>query len=125
MIDDYAKAMELLRQMEANLPIPARPTSAFIRMMRDQGVKIARNQELSIKSVLYMGDEGGIACDITPPDLKNPIICSLTHIRVKSGHPLTKEIRAYQTERQKRLAQSGNLRQPTSFTITPRKKRNR
>lgn len=125
MIDDYAKAMELVRKMEANLPIPARPTGSFIRAMQAQGVKIARNQELSIKSVFYMGDEGGISCDVTPPGMPDPIICSLTHIRVKSGHPLTREIRAYQTERQRRLAQAGNFGPPASFTVTPRKKRKR
>jgi hypothetical protein len=36
MIDDYAKAMELVRKMEQNLPIPARPTGAFIRVMKAQ-----------------------------------------------------------------------------------------
>ena len=89
MIDDYAKAMELVRKMEASLPIPARPTGGFIRAMKAQGVKIARDQELPIKSVLYMGDEGGISCDVTPPGMeKTPIVCSITHIRVKPSHPL-------------------------------------
>jgi hypothetical protein len=86
MIDDYAQAMELVRKMEANLPIPARPTGGFIRAMKAQGIKIARDQELPIKRVFYMGDEAGISCDVTPPGMeKTPIICSLTHIRVR-GH---------------------------------------
>jgi hypothetical protein len=106
MIDDYAQAMELVRKMEANLPIPARSAGGFIRAMKAQGIKIARDQELPIKRVFYMGDEAGISCDVTPPGMeKTPIICSLTHIRVKSGHPLAKEIRAYQRERKRRLAQ--------------------
>jgi len=126
MIDDYAKAMELVRKMEANLPIPAHPTGAFIRAMKAQGVKIARDQELPIRRVFYMGDEAGISCDVTPPGMeKTPIICSITHIRVKSGHPLAKEIRAYQRERKRRLARSGVSREPTSFTVRPRKKRKR
>jgi hypothetical protein len=41
MIDDYAKAMELVRKMEAHLPIPARPTGAYIRAMRERGVQVA------------------------------------------------------------------------------------
>jgi hypothetical protein len=126
MIDDYAKAMELIRKMEANLPIPARPTGGFIRAMKAQGVKIARDQELPIKRVFYMGDEAGISCDVTPPGMeKTPVICSLTHIRVKPGHLLAKEIRAYQRERKRRLARAGGPREPTSFTVTPRKKRKR
>jgi hypothetical protein len=124
MIDDYDKAMELVRKMEASLPIPARPKGGFIRAMKAQGVKIARDQELPIKRVFYMGDEAGISCDVTPAGMeKTPIICSLTHIRVKPGHPLAEEIRAYQRERKRRLAQTGAPREPTSFTVTPRKKR--
>jgi hypothetical protein len=35
MIDDYAQAMELVRKMKEQLPIPARPTGAYIRAMRE------------------------------------------------------------------------------------------
>jgi hypothetical protein len=125
MIDNYAKAMQLVRQMEQNLPVPARPTSAFIRAMKMHGIKIARDQDLPIKSVFYMGDEGGISCDVTPPGMKDPIICSITQIRIKSSHPLADEIRAYQMERQQRLAQAGGGGEPTSFTVRPRQKRHR
>ena len=91
--------------------------------MKAQGVKIARDQELPIKRVFYMGDQAGISCDVTPQGMeKTPIIRSITHIRVKPGHPLAKEIRAYQRERKRRLARGGVPREPTSFTVTPRKK---
>jgi hypothetical protein len=123
MIDDYAKAMELVRKMEANLPISARPSGGFFRAMKAQGIKIARDQELPIKRVFYMGDQAGISCDVTPPGMeKTPIVCSLTHIRVKPDHPLAKGIRAYQRERKRRLARAGGSLEPTSFTVTPRKK---
>ena len=125
MIDDPDKALALVDKMEANLPIPARPTSALIRALSAQGVKIARNRELSIKRVFYMGDEGGISCDVTPSDMKNPIVCSITQIRMIPKHPLTEEIRAYQMIRKKRLAQVGRGGPPTHFTIKPRKKRKR
>jgi hypothetical protein len=126
MIDDYDKAMALVRKMEANLPIPARPTGAFIRAMKAQGVKMARDQELPIKRVFYLGDEGGISCDVTPPGMNNtPIICSITHVRIKSGHPLAQEIRAYQMERTKNLIRAGRGGPPTHFSIEPRKKRKR
>jgi hypothetical protein len=125
-IDDYAQAMELVRKMEAHLPIPARPTGAFIRAMREQGIKIARDQELQIKHVLYLGDEAGISCDVTlSRDAKEAIIVSLTHLRVRRQHPLAQEIRAYQRERTRRLAQSGRPREPSHFTVRPRKRRRR
>ena len=125
MIDDYAKAMDLMRQMEAQLPIPARPTGAYIRAMRDQGVKVKRSQPLQIKRVLYSGDEGGIMCDVTPSEAKQAQLVSLTHLEINPHHPLAREIRAYQRERTKRLKQSGGPGKPSSFTIRPRKKRKR
>ena len=124
MIDDYAKAMELMHKMETQLPIPVRPTGAFVRAMRERGVKIPRDQELQIKRVFYAGDEGGICCDVTlSEDAKEAIVVSITHLRVPSRHPLAKEIRAYQRERTRRIALSGGLSQPSQFTARPRKKR--
>lgn len=126
MIDDYAQTMELMRKMEAHLPIPARPTGAYIRAMREQGVQVARDQKLEIKNVLYLGDEGGIACDVTlSPGAEQAIIVSITHLRVDPRHPLAQDIHAYQRERTRRLAQSGGPREPSHFTVRPRKRRRR
>jgi hypothetical protein len=122
-IDDYAKAMELMHNMEAQLPIPARPTGAFVRAMRGRGVKIPRGQELQIKRVFYMGDEGGICCDVTLEGAKEAIVVSITYLRVPSRHPLAKEIREYQQERTRRLAQSRGSSQPSQFAARSRKKR--
>jgi hypothetical protein len=120
MIDDSAKATALAAKMEAHLPIPVRPTSAFVRLIRQHGIKIDRDRELSVRRVFYMGDEAGISVDVTPPGMeKTPIICSLTQLRVKSGHPLAKEMRAYQRERAGKLARTG--RGPSSFSVKPRK----
>ncbi len=125
MIDDYPKAMALLRKMEAQLPIPARPTAELVSAMRKHhGVRLARDYALQIKSVLYAGDEGGIMCDVTPPGM-NPTLCSLTHISVDSGHLLADEIRAYQEARSNKLAGSHQSRKPTSFALRPRKKHRR
>ena len=124
MIDDHDKATELMHKMEAQLPIPARPTGAFVRAMRERGVKIPHNQELQIKRVFYAGDEGGIMCDVTlSEEAKEAIIVSLTHLRVSSRHPLAKEIREYQQERTRRIALSGGSSKPSQFTVRPRKKR--
>ena len=116
MIDDTAKAMALAAKMEAQLPIQVRPTGAFVRLMRQHGIKIDRERELSVRRVFYMGDEAGISCDVTPPEMeKTPIICSLTQLRVVSSHPLASEIRAYQRERISKLAREGS--RPSSLTI--------
>jgi hypothetical protein len=91
--------------------------------MRERGVKIAHDQELQIKRVFYLSDEGGITCDVKPSrDAKEALIVSLTHLRVRRQHPLAQEIRAYQRERTRRIAQSGGPSEPSHFTVRPRKK---
>jgi hypothetical protein len=65
-IDDAAKATALAAKMEAHLPILVRPAGAFVRLMRQHGIKIDRDRELSVRRVFYMGDEAGISCDVTP-----------------------------------------------------------
>ena len=120
MIDDPAKAKALAAKMEAHLPILVRPTGAFVRLMRQHEAKIGRDQELSVRRVFYMGDEGGISCDVTPPGMEDtPIVCSLTQLRVLSNHPLASEIRAYQRERAGKLARAGS--RPSGLTIWRRK----
>jgi hypothetical protein len=126
MIDDYDEAMALLHKMEAQLPIPARPTSALARSMKDKGIHMAHNEQLAIKRVFYMGDEGGLMCDVTPQGAeakKEAVVCSLTHLRVDSRHPLAGEIRTYQQERTRKLAQQGGPCAPFSFIVEPRKQR--
>ena len=124
MIDNYIEAMEIVRKMDAQLPIPAYPTTAFIHAMSDNGIKVTSGQNLQIESVLYLADEGGIGCAVRLSEQQvNPIIASLTHIRVKASHPLAKEIEAYQIERTRKLAQANRHRQPTQFTVKPGKKR--
>jgi hypothetical protein len=123
MIDDYEKAMELLHEMEEQLPIPARPTSTMIRGLRNQGHKIARDQKLVIQSVFYTGDEAGIVCALEPLEgIKVALVISVTHLQIDLRHPLAQKIRAYQQERKRRLAQAGGSREPSSFTLYPRKR---
>ncbi len=115
-----------MRKMEAQLPIPARPTGAFIRAMRERGVEILHHRELQIKQVFYAGDEGGICCDVTlAKDAKEAIVVSITHLRVPTRHPLAKEIREYQTERTRRLALSGGSSQSSRLTTRSPNRRRR
>jgi len=126
MIDDYEQAMELLHKMEAQLPILARPTATMVRALRDQGQRISRDRELSIQSVFYAGDEAGIVCALEPLEgIEVALVISVTHLKIDLRHPLAQEIRAYQRERKRRLAQAGGAREPSSFTLYPRKKKQR
>lgn len=122
MIDDYTKANALLAKMKVSLPIPVRATAELARAMKQPKASISVGQELVVKSVLYLGDEGGIMCDVTPAGMeKTPVICSLTHLQVSPGHPLAEELRAYQDARARRLAREGSGK-PMSFTVRPKRK---
>ena len=119
-VDNIDEAMKLIEKMKEHLPITVRPNSALVKMLRRQGVNIDRYKPLEIHSVLYMGNEAGIACDITPKGKEDkPVICSLTQLEVMGNDTLTDEMKAYQQERIKNLARyPGNA--PIGFTITPR-----
>jgi hypothetical protein len=97
MIDNPATVIDLMNKIEAHLPIPANPTSALVRLLRPKGLKISADRVLFIKRVFYLGDDGGIMCDVTPTrDAKEAYVVSLTQLRIAPGHPLARDIRAYQ-----------------------------
>ena len=124
MIDDYSRAMDLVHMMNEQLPIPVRLGSLVKRTLREKGLTVGRDQKFEIKRVFYFGDEGGIMCDVTPAkDAKEAVVVSLTHLLIPTQHPLAQEIRAYQRERTRRLAQSGGSGESSSFTVGPPKKR--
>ena len=75
-----------------------------MRILRRGGVQARVDRALSVKRVFYAGDEGGIACDMTPNQgAKEVFIVSLTHLRVAPHHPLFRSILAYQLERVRRM----------------------
>lgn len=118
-MDDVDEAMKLIERMKKHLPITVRPTSALVKMLRKQNVNVDRYKPLEIRDAFYMGNEAGIACDITPKGrIKNAVICSLTQLEVMGTDALADEMRAYQQERIRKLERyPGN--KPIGFTVTP------
>jgi hypothetical protein len=111
MIDDYEKAIELIEEMKAHLPIPVRAGPQLAQLMRDKGIHIKAKHALAIEYVHYLGDEGGIMCGLAGMGQGNAAyVCSLTQLKVDDRHPLAKKVRAYQRERKKRLAQQADIR---------------
>ena len=111
--------MALVEKMKLALPITVRPTKDLVNVLRKRGIKLDRYQDIQVKNVFYMGDEGGISCDITPPGKETtPVLCSLTHLVLRPEHPLFDDIRAYQEERERKLAKDYGL---AGFTLTPRR----
>jgi hypothetical protein len=122
-VDDVDEAMKLIEKMKKRLPIIVRPNSALVKSLRRQRINVDRYKPLEIHSVLYMGNEAGIACDITPKGRETtPVICSLTQLEVMGTDALADEMKAYQRERIKNLARFPD-NAPIGFTVTPRSKK--
>ena len=104
MIDNYEQAIALLEKMKAHLPIPLITTKELVNSLRQNKIEVSNDYTYKIKSVLYIGDEGGICCDVSLPNgSQEAMITSLTHLRVHPRHPLSKEIKGYQKKRIKKL----------------------
>jgi hypothetical protein len=87
LIDNLPKAMILLEKMKLVLPIMARPTKDLVNVLKKQSIQIDRDRDVQIKDVHYMGDEGGITCDIAPPGKETtPVLCSLTYLSIRPEH---------------------------------------
>jgi len=123
MIDNYAEAMNLIEKMKAQLPMFAFPTEAVVQSLRQTKPDISTKQALKIEDVLYLGDEGGIACAIYLPEQKAVTVTSLTQLRIPADHPLAAAIEAYQTKRVQKLAGVKGSGKPARFTVKPRRKR--
>ena len=62
----------------------------------------AQNRQM-VSEVSYAGDEGGIICHIAPPDGREVIIVSLTHVRVPPSMPFAAKVLQYQKYRINKL----------------------
>jgi hypothetical protein len=105
-IDNPNQAEMLIERMKAHLPIPAEIQRGPANYLRSQGLSIPPHRNTQIQNVLYAGDEGGIMCALSPQDSKEPVVISLTQLKIPYRHPLEKEIRAYQKTRTRKLKES-------------------
>lgn len=105
MIDNYPQTMKLIEKMKAQLPIPVQASPPLVHQLSKQGVKLKSRHKLIIVDVFYLGDEGGIACALKGTGGEEVgVVTSITHLVIEAGHALALEVRAYQTERTRKLA---------------------
>ena len=104
MIDDENQVRELIGALNEQLPMQAYATQSLVKALRRQGTKIKAFDVVKIDSVLYLGDEGGVACSIGLNGGKTVVVTSITHLRISSDHPLAGQIQAYQLRRSQHLA---------------------
>ena len=107
-IDDHDQVKTLIAKMEAHLPISAEIQHGTASYLRSQGAFIPPHRNIQIYGVFYLGDESGILCAISPKDSKEPVVISLTNLKIPYRHPLEKEIRAYQKTCTKKLNESNH-----------------
>lgn len=115
MIDDPNEVAELLRKMDSHLPIPANVTPELAKTLR--GKIPPQQQTVQISVLEYAGDEGGIVCGISPPDSKEAVLVSLTHLRIPNHHPLAKDITAYQNRRVRQIDTGRPKSSPFSLNL--------
>jgi hypothetical protein len=109
MIDNPAAAMDLLDQLQAALPVPARLTPEVRASLASKNAGAPVPPDGAITALHYMGDEGGIVCRLDlGVGMKNETFVSITHLRFDPRLPLARKIAAYQKHRVKHLR-----RQPT------------
>jgi hypothetical protein len=60
-----------------------------------------------VSELSYAGDEGGIVCHIVPPEKREALVVSLTHVRVPRSMPLAAAVVDYQKHRVKKLKKQG------------------
>lgn len=105
MIDNYKKTMELIEKIKNHLPIPIVPTKDLFETISENKLEVPLEYNFHINSVVYLGDEGGIACELSfSKRTETVFITSLTHLRIHSAHPLSRDIKKYQKKRTMKLA---------------------
>ena len=121
--NDFQKEMDLIAKIKTELPLAARPNSETRNLMSKQG--IVHTREVKIEDVTYLGDEGGISCQLRPFEKSGPLfVVSLTHLVVDPSHPLSADIMAYQIERMQKLKRTkGPQKKSGSFTVSPQRKK--
>lgn len=97
-------AKQLIKDLEAHLPMPVYATPELSITLRQQGKNVRADEELHVTSVFDSGQTGGIVCAIESRDRKEVFVISLTHLRVRADHPMKARVEAYQTARVRSLA---------------------
>ncbi|HEV2666909.1 MAG TPA: hypothetical protein VG324_18460, partial [Blastocatellia bacterium] len=71
------KAQELIKEIEAHLPLPVYPTPELAQLLRQKGLDARIDEALQVTSVLDSGEMGGITCAIESKNDKSVFMISL------------------------------------------------
>jgi hypothetical protein len=93
----------LISEMRKHLPIPVDATSDLLKELKRRGASFKQMNALKIMEVEDSGDMGGIICKVEGMEKKKGFYVSLTHLRLRDGHPLKDSILKYQEKRLRHL----------------------
>lgn len=104
MIDKLRQVNRLLVKLEENLPIVATLTPQLAATLKDETSAGDLPERCQVTAVHYLGDEGGIVCQLDRSGIGKPaILTSITHLSFDRKQPCAREIAAYQRHRIERL----------------------
>jgi hypothetical protein len=61
-------------------------------LLKQRDIVFTNNQNIIIKKIVYLGDEGGISCYINSDENNNNIV-SITHLRLSNNHPFASDVK--------------------------------
>src|SRR6201987_4873457 len=99
MIDQPGKTARLLAALKAALPFEVELVPSLVSYLRAQRIAVADQTRHIVSEVSYAGDEGGIVCHIVPPEKREALVVSLTHLHVPRTMPLAAAVADYQKHR--------------------------
>ena len=82
MLDNPEKTTKLLAALRAAVPFEVELTKQLVKQLHMD------EKHHTVSDLSYAGDEGGIVCHIVPPEKREALVVSLTHIRVPRSMPL-------------------------------------
>jgi hypothetical protein len=107
MLDHPEKTARLLAALKAAVPFEVELMPSLIKYLQDENIAAARRTRQTVSDVSYAGDEGGIVCHIVPPDKREALVVSLTHVQVPRSMSLAGAVADYQRHRVKKLKKQG------------------
>jgi hypothetical protein len=107
MIDQPGKTDMLVARLKASLPIEVNIAPTVVKYLAKASPDIPIPAKCNVISVIYTGEMGGITCglDIGGPGTERPHFVSITHLTFQRHVALSREIKAYQRHRNKKLRQ--------------------
>ncbi|MCK4399129.1 MAG: hypothetical protein KAV25_09075 [Methanophagales archaeon] len=97
------RTKELIKEIQKYLPLPVYASPELCKLLRKQGKAVNTKTGLKITKVFDSGEMGGIVCSIIEEN-KEVFVVSLTHLKTKRDHPLSRKILEYQIDRIKRIS---------------------